>query len=629
MSEITVEEEKFEWNLKRYEILKAISEGKNQEFDKGEIYVAINERFLKKENEKYELTELAKKFIEWTEKKLKQLNELNKEYLEITREISIEELLKILGITIKYDNINKLVTFLAMLCAYTKESQFNVSFRAPSTTGKSYIPIELAQYFPEQDIIMIAYSSPTAFYHDTGYWDEEKQAIMIDLKKKILIFLDQPHDQLLQRLRPLLSHDKKELLYKVTDKREKRGLRTKNVIIKGWPSVIFCTGSLKVDEQEATRNFILSPETSIEKIREGIYLKALRRGNPLFYKDFINQYRERELLKKRIEKIKESEIEYVIIENIDEVFKKFIEKYPRSKPRHQRDIERIISLIQALALFNCWNRKSENKCVYANEYDIKTAFELFDKISQSQELGIPPFIYTIYQEVIVPLWVEKYRELQGGDGVEDRNREIDGGGILYEKYRELDGGVNRNREMESGVNDRNINIPLEWREKIGLERKEIIRKYFEVYSRPIQDWFLRREILPALESAGLIIIEIDPKDKRKNLIYPTPTLDFPISSPPTVNFPISLENKEQEGGVKEEEISLAERIRLFILDKCKNEYSVVKLLEHDIIQHFGKEAYDLAFAVFCKMKERGEIFDVKLDRVQTAEMPVVEMGGEK
>ena len=69
------------------------------------------------------------------------------------------------------------------------------------------------------------------------------------MEKKIVIFLDQPHFMLLERLRPLLSHDRKELQYKITDRSEKRGLRTKNV--KGYPTVIFCTGKLNPDEQGA------------------------------------------------------------------------------------------------------------------------------------------------------------------------------------------------------------------------------------------------------------------------------------------------------------------------------------------------------------------------------------------
>lgn len=76
--------------------------------------------------------------------------------------------------------------------------------------------------FPSDRVIKIAYSSPTAFFHDQGAIDQETKIITVDLERKILIFLDQPHDQLLERLRPLLSHDQKELYYKITDKREVR-----------------------------------------------------------------------------------------------------------------------------------------------------------------------------------------------------------------------------------------------------------------------------------------------------------------------------------------------------------------------------------------------------------------------
>ena len=106
---------------------------------------------------------------------------IEKELSKVPRYLTVQELLNILGTTIKHDNVNKLITFLAMLCTYTEDSQFNVSFRAPSSTGKSYIPLEIASYFPEEDLRIIAYSSPTAFYHDTGEWDSEKRAIVIDL----------------------------------------------------------------------------------------------------------------------------------------------------------------------------------------------------------------------------------------------------------------------------------------------------------------------------------------------------------------------------------------------------------------------------------------------------------------
>ena len=47
-----------------------------------------------------------------------------------------------------------------------------------------------------------------------------------------------------------------------------------------------------------------------------------------------------------------------------------------------------------------------------------------------------------------------------------------------------------------------------------------MKKHFDVYGKAISDCQLRQDILPMLETAGLITQEPDPKDKRKILIYP-------------------------------------------------------------------------------------------------------------
>jgi hypothetical protein len=179
---------------------------------------------------------------------------------DLERPISIDELLEILGTTVKHDDENKAITFLANLLTYTEEDQINIGFLAESSTGKSYIPLELSWYFPKEDVIKLGYASPTAFFHDWGIQlpdpndkrdveDKDKRKIThIDLHQKILIFLDQPHDQLLQRLRSLLSHDEKQIIVKIADRREKSGLRTKTMIIEGYPTVLFCTAKFTMQE---------------------------------------------------------------------------------------------------------------------------------------------------------------------------------------------------------------------------------------------------------------------------------------------------------------------------------------------------------------------------------------------
>jgi hypothetical protein len=94
-----------------------------------------------------------------------------------------------------------------------------------------------------------------------------------------LIFLEQPHIDLLTRHRFFLSHDKKESLQKINNKTQKHGLKAINDLLKGFLSVFFCIAGLKIDEQEATRFILLSPETSQKKIRETIHEKIMNESD--------------------------------------------------------------------------------------------------------------------------------------------------------------------------------------------------------------------------------------------------------------------------------------------------------------------------------------------------------------
>lgn len=321
--------------------------------------------------------------------------------------IASEQLVSILASTIKHDNANKQITFLCELSAFTENAQFNISFNAPSATGKSYGPTEIAQYFPPDDVIEIAYCSPTAFFHDVGEYDRENNRYTADLSHKILIFLDQPHNELLARLRPLLSHDKKEILLKITDKSQKFGMKTKNVLLRGYPSVIFCTAGLRIDEQESTRFLLLSPEVSQAKIQDGIDMAIRKESNSATFASWLNEIPERALLIERIRAIKLEGITEINIANPERIRERFLRDNRVLKPRHQRDIKRLLALVKAFALLNPWWRDRSGSTITANNADIDAALALWDKIAVSQELNVPPYVYDIYQDVILPAWRDK------------------------------------------------------------------------------------------------------------------------------------------------------------------------------------------------------------------------------
>jgi len=376
--------------------------------------------------------------------------------------LTTEELLQVLGLTIKSDETNKVIAFLGLLSAYTEDSQLNIAFNAPSSTGKTYIPLEIAALFPKEDVWTGGYCSPTAFFHEIGRINEEGQ-IVVEFKGRILIFLDMPNPQVVQKLRPVLSHDTREISVKVTDTQKSVGLRTKNVIMIGFPVVVFCSAGLKFNEQEATRFFLLSPEISQEKIRAAIHEKVLKESHPDGYRSVLENNAARANLIKRIVAIKDEGITSITIPCHEKIRDTFLSNRTMLKPRDARDIAKILALTKIFALLNLWDRTRDGTTIAANEDDADNALRLWEDIRKPQEYNLSPYVYGVYENIILPLF-----------------------------------------EAQTS--------------RQGVYREEIARKHQEIYERPLLDWQLRREILPMLTTAGLIVQEPDQYDRRRMII---------------------------------------------------------------------------------------------------------------
>lgn len=327
---------------------------------------------------------------------------------------SIGDLIQTLGSTIKHDNANKVITFLGMILTYTEEDQINIGFLAESSTGKSYIPLELSHYFPEADIKQIGYASPTAFFHDhlsqTKPIKDEENTYIVNLHQKILIFIDQPHDMLLQRLRPILSHDKKVIELMITDRNKNKNLRTSHVNVIGYPTVIFSTAKFGMSDQEKTRLLLLSPETTQKKLEDSINLKIKKESNRQVFKETLMKDSRITALKQKVLEIKQAKIKYIIVpdELVEIISKRFFEKHKKLLPRNQRDISRLISLIKAHALLAFKNRERKDDKILVTQEDIDVGFELYETVSEANELGVSPELYGIYGKLVQ--FIEQYFE---------------------------------------------------------------------------------------------------------------------------------------------------------------------------------------------------------------------------
>jgi hypothetical protein len=310
-------------------------------------------------------------------------------------------------------------------------------------------------------VSLIASASPTAFFHDKGEWNKEEGVLTVNLEGKILVFMDMPGYQLLERLRPLLSHDRKILYYKITDRSQKSGLRTKNVQVVGYPCVVFCSAKLSADEQERTRMVLLSPSVDQTKLQEAISLASFKNSDPDAYKVLLENDPGRMWLINRIRAIRQSGIREVKIPDHKKlVLERFLSERQHLKARDQRDFPRIINLIKSHTLLNVFNRKRDGETVEATAADVDAGFALYAEIGESNELGLSPYVFKVYEEAVKPY---------------------------------LD-------------------------EAAGLSTKQIQKHYYHVFHKAIPSGSLG-DLLSQLEAANLIEIQPDPADRRRLLVY--------------------------------------------------------------------------------------------------------------
>ena len=428
--------------------------------------------------------------------------------------------------TVRRDEITKNIIFLTGVSAYTKNPT-NVFMRGPSSIGKSYNTIQVLKYFPIEDVWMLGGLSPTALVHDKGvlfdrngneidfYTDKpSKQKVkeqllefyrdikdkkvdkamvdaafeearkewterlrdaryIVDLRGKILVFLEPPHIETYNKLRPILSHDKEEISYKFTDKEAQGKLRTAHVVIKGWPATIFCSTEERYIEDLATRGFTITPEMGPEKYQAGIQVVGEKKALPWkFHQDFDFM-----LLQGYFAWLKTT------LQSLNVVVpyaRELAQCYPHTYPRSMRDYDHFTALIEINALFHYAQRPI---LVVERERPVASDKEEGETVTETEDTVLATMADLEY---VLGLW--KKAEETTVTGLP--------GHILEFFYAAAEPLA---KEIES----------------FGYQ--ELTRKYNEVSEQKKSSWAIRKWV-KLLSDIGWLDTEPDPTDKRKNIV---------------------------------------------------------------------------------------------------------------
>lgn len=363
--------------------------------------------------------------------KLKELGGLQVGNLLAVEPRLFSKIMRYYSKTIKRDPVTKAVVFLTGLSAYTSDP-LNLFERGPTSIGKTYAVTETLQPFPQDDVWYIGAGSPkflvrqhgllvdrngdsipymekpnkkTASEEEMRAWQERLEKlkdakVLIDLKGKILVFLENPNIELFDILRPILSHDKREISFPYVDKE----LRTVNVVIRNWPVAIFCSTDEKCVQDLATRSLTITPETTSEKYQDANILSGEKRALPWKYQqdgDFSNIQSYITALKAML--IDEKNPLRVLIPFGREFGKVFSHRAARS----MRDFQYILRLIGVVTLLYYAQRplltlkteKTKETYTLATKYDFDLVMSLWIKFSETTETGAPAQILKFFNEV--------------------------------------------------------------------------------------------------------------------------------------------------------------------------------------------------------------------------------------
>lgn len=362
-----------------------------------------------------------------------------------------------LGRSVKRDKITKNMVFNTGVSAYTKDP-INLFLKGESCIGKTYVTTQTLKYFPEKDVWMLGGLSPKALIHRYGVFVDEngveidfdekptKQSVkqkliddaaelaaigqklpkmdkkliekyfkeeskewkerirngryIIDLTNKILVFLEAPSFDTFMVLRPILSHDQEEISFQFTDKTSSGSLRTKNVVIKGWPATIFCTTVEKYIKDLTTRGFTVTPETIEEKYKDANILTGEKSALPWRFKedfDFMLLQGYIGWLKNRLKTLG------VVVPYGRELGACFPSIYARS----MRDFKHFMALVRIRALFHCMQRPvlidGENAYVIATQDDYEYILDLWREVEETTLTGLPGHITDFFHRAVEPL----------------------------------------------------------------------------------------------------------------------------------------------------------------------------------------------------------------------------------
>lgn len=295
-------------------------------------------------------------------------------------------------IPFKGDNSGLLTAFLVILSCKTG-IPLNLEIIGPSASGKTHLALTARNGFPKSMVMVLAGASRESLKYDYDEIDDEGN-FLVHVEGKCIVVLEKDESsQFIQRLKPLMSGDDKELVFKTPIKNEVTGdIETRDFKIIGQPSFITLTTRNPKEWEQVTRQLLMTPETDSSKVKDVVDGILSAKARP----DEMHLHEDIDLMKASIETIPKREVRNIFAPLIAEYF-------PSSNASHQRTVTKIIGLIDAVAILHHEQRPIEvcgnRTFVMASIEDMLIGLALADKVLRASLSGVPDDTWVIFKHL--------------------------------------------------------------------------------------------------------------------------------------------------------------------------------------------------------------------------------------
>ena len=296
-------------------------------------------------------------------------------------------------IPFKGDDAGLIMSFLVILSCKSG-TPLNLELIGPSASGKTHLALTARNGFPKAMVMVLAGASREALKYDYDEVDEGGNYLVHVDGKCIVVLEKDESSAFIQRLKPLMSGDDAELVFKTPIKNEVTGeIETRDFKIIGQPSFITLTTRNPKEWEQVTRQLLMTPDSSPDKVKgvvSGI-LDAKARPEDLALHEDLN--------------LLQASMAALPIREVRNVFAPLLAPFfPSSNASHQRNVTKVVGIIDAITLLHHQQRPTqtigERQFVMASIEDNIVGLILADKVLRASLSGVPDDTWSIYQHLV-------------------------------------------------------------------------------------------------------------------------------------------------------------------------------------------------------------------------------------